>query len=601
MTFPLRSGVVLLGDGSVNTASTRVLTFDASWVVGDVITATFVFGSGSGVTISAPAGWSQPVATRYNASVCATATFEHTMAAGESSATTATFTLSAGSRYCGLAFAMFGVSSNVDAAIDGTGTNGTTSVVAPALTTIQPVTYVVSIFAARWLAVIGKQLITEPGTHTQIGNAGYTNVSSLPSITVMASYLTTNPTSAGSQGPYTATAAATPSNQNAIQLSFSPLLPVPATPLRRARPSWLARLGRRPTQVFTQTTTVTTQALPPQPRRPRATLPWRAKRTRSSPPPTISATLPPQTSPRSADRFAWFAKPRRRSTQVFTQVTVTTTQALPPQQGRPRQVLPWRARRGRGTTVVTFQAPLPPQPSPRTADRPGWLPRPRRASVTPVPTTTVTVTTQALPPQAGRVLHRQPVQRRDRATFVPVTTVVVTTQGLPPQPIRDRLVWFPYRRATQATPPATVTVLVQQPARRRQVPVLRSRGRATTVPVQIVVLPPQPSPRTTDRFGWLAPRRKRGTQFVPAQVIVQTTQAIPPQGRRRLFGWPTLRRTFTTDVWVGSSGDVEVTVYVPGSNVPYLDALTLYVSSTTGYVDDPTLYEPTPGVTPYDP
>lgn len=213
---------------------------------------------------------------------------------------------------------------------------------------------------------------------------------------------------------------------------------------------------------------------------------------------------------------------------------------LPPQSLRDRLTVPLRRRSFTGrpattTVTVTAQA-LPPQAG---RDRLFWFPRSRPRQAQPVPTQVVVTTTQALPPQSVRDRLFPQLRRRPFRT-----TVTVTAVQLPPQPLRDRLMVVPRRRTFVAQPlpvvvvTATTQALPPQPAIRRPRlnPPPRRRAAApplsTAVVVTVQALPPQPARR---RLGLLPRVKARTSSPVPAQVVAQAT-LLPAQPSRRRPG-----------------------------------------------------------------
>ncbi len=263
-----RSGVVKLGDLSTTTAASRTLTFDASWQVGDVLTVILYMGAGNTVTFNAaPAGWVQVGSTDYNGTVLATAVFQHVMAAGESSSTTAVFGISAARMLLGFAFAMpNSVSPYMDAGspVFGQQTAASVNAIAPAYTTTTGGVSVVSAMASRYTTTTGVKNVTLPGSHTPMALVQF-NPTAAASISAVLGYVTTQPGPAGTYGSYTATADATPTNNSGVELVFFDASQ-PDTfqqPLPRRR-SWLPARWRRSTAQIVPASTVVAPAFPPQ-------------------------------------------------------------------------------------------------------------------------------------------------------------------------------------------------------------------------------------------------------------------------------------------------------------------------------------------------
>lgn len=160
--------------------------------------------------------------------------------------------------------------------------------------------------------------------------------------------------------------------------------------------------------------------------------------------------------------------------------------------------------------TVTTQA-LPPQP--RRRIRPTtWRPK-AKGHVTPPPTGPAFNGSYPIPPQARTSLDPRPNTRSRRRGAQPpfAITVTVTTGPVAPVSRSPRPRWTPRPRPKVAQPPTvTVSFPPPQPPRRIRVPLL--------------------------------PRRRRGAQYVPAQIIVVTAQALPPQPSRRSWRWPLRRR-----------------------------------------------------------
>jgi len=267
---------------------------------------------------------------------------------------------------------------------------------------------------------------------------------------------------------------------------------------------------------------VTTQTLPPQPRRRIRPITWRPKaKGHVTQPPTGpkfngSYPIPPQyAKPRIALRVPHRARGAQPPLSV--QVVISAPIWIPTSES-PRP--PWRSRaRARVAQPPTGPAfngsyPAPPQNGPPR--RPRWLPRahPRRAE--PVPAQVVVATVQVLPPQPARPARlRWAFRARPRqGQPVPAQVVIQTSQALPPQPgpRRNPFRARPHPRGTQIVITVTQPPPIQ-PTRRRLRPPLRTR-RATA-------------------------------QRIPAQVI--TVQVLPPQSPRRWRPWPLRRRGHATD------------------------------------------------------
>lgn len=196
-------------------------------------------------------------------------------------------------------------------------------------------------------------------------------------------------------------------------------------------------------------------------------------------------------------------------------------------QPRPTQPVPTPA------VVVTVQV-LPPQ---STRQARTLVPRRRSWGAQPVPPP-VTVTTQALPPQPARRASRFTSRARARAAQpVPAQVVVVTVQALPPQPTRKARTWLLRRRPQTGqpvpaqTPALTTQALPPQPGRRAPRFSFRARPRNGAPPVQVTVTVPPQSGRRLPRQPVVGHRR--GTQPIPAPVVVVTAQSLPPQPTRR--------------------------------------------------------------------
>jgi len=180
--------------------------------------------------------------------------------------------------------------------------------------------------------------------------------------------------------------------------------------------------------------------------------------------------------------------------------------------------------------------PIPPQYRTSNEARPNW-PRTRRRGAQPPFAVTVTVTAGPLVPQARTSLRIPKFARAKARQAQPVppqqTAVIISVPVQPPR----RQLRPPVVPRGYSTIPVTVAVAVPPQPRRRIVrPLLRPRSRiAAPVPPQVIVvtaqtLPPQPATR---RRPWPWHHFGRGAQYIPAQQAITIIVPVAVTGSDR--------------------------------------------------------------------
>ena len=214
----------------------------------------------------------------------------------------------------------------------------------------------------------------------------------------------------------------------------------------------------------------------------------------------IAVKLPPQPQRRKSNPIRF---PRTKIATVTPPQIVVTVSTVPVATKLKRNPLAFRPRRGFTTTpiapvIVTVTQTLPAQPAKKFKLRPVL-----RRSFTTTPIVSVVVAIPVQPARKIKPPFRSLVRRGFTAT--PAIPVVVTVQALPPQQQINRVKLAPFvtvpriRRRVNVLP-ATVTIVVQPATRLKVRPLLR-RGFTATAPAIVVIvnttqaLPPQPARR----------------------------------------------------------------------------------------------------------
>jgi hypothetical protein len=327
---------------------------------------------------------------------------------------------------------------------------------------------------------------------------------------------------------------------------------------RKPRPSPMPVRRRRPTWVPPVQAAPAAPTFVPQPERLRFLRPVvpRHRQSTSVPPPVAA---PPRV---SRVRPVRIPRLRPRAAQPVIPTAAPVAPTYPPQAEHSRIRAVWPVRRRAGAPVPAQAAPVPPSPHGRV--RLAWLTRRRSASPVPAQVAPAAPTyvadrirrlalkafawhrprvadmpiAQAWPPTSGRARLRPPRPSRGRAAQVVPSQIAPTPPTYPPQSARARarVVRPPRGRASTPVPtqaaPAAPTYVPEafRQALRVIVRLLRGRGQP---PVPAQAAPPS---RGRVKVRPLAPPRRRGVQFIPAQVPPPSPPAYPPT-RSRMRVW----------------------------------------------------------------
>lgn len=306
------------------------------------------------------------------------------------------------------------------------------------------------------------------------------------------------------------------------------LVPLPqplAPPAARVRPVRVARLRPKSAQPIIPAAAPTAPTYPPQSALGRLRAVWPVRRRVGGPVPAQVSPVPPAS--RGRVRVTWLPL-RRRAASVPTEATPV------PVNSRPRVRVAWLARHRNSVPVPVQVTPPPPTYVPDRVRRFtlrafAW----RRPRSTDVPNG------QIAPPAGGRARPRHLRIPQARAAQVVPPQIAPTPPTYPPQSARSRAraVRLPRGRSSTPVPtqvaPAAPTFVPEafRQALRIVVRLLRGRSQA---PVPVQAAPPPSRGRVKVRL--LVPPRRRGVQFIPAQVAPPTPPAYPP-GRSRLRVW----------------------------------------------------------------